>query len=222
MGRHQSATKAMSAPFAPRASLRLKAGLLIFSAARHPAEATCMGMQNITFVKDLPKIQRYIDKCALAQQKIDDPITAIEFGMKLCQAGHLVLNFDVRVKHERDGEWTRSLDGPTLSMQHWSMAYMNAAEYGIEFVRLSGEKKFVAPGAGDAAVAGEFGKTLLSIIRDAKARDIFTPLRLAQECQVEILEFDWMWQWPTEQAELGKRNLFRKLRAKRLPRTLNA
>ena len=175
-----------------------------------------MSKKTVNFIDDLAKIQRYIDKRVRAQQEVREPITAMEFGMQLCQAGYLLLNFDVRQKHDRDGTWTLALDGPTLALHHWSRAYMNADEHGIEFVLLSGKKKSLGPGAKDAAVAGEFGKTLLSIVRDAKARGVFAPLLLTPECQVEILEFDWMWEWP-DYADLGKRNLFRKLQAARLP-----
>ena len=176
-----------------------------------------MSKKTIKFVEDVPKIRRYLDKRVRAQQKVGRPISAIEFGMRLCQGGYLALHFDVREKHERDGEWTRALDDAALSMQHWSRAYMNAGEYGIEFVLLSGKRKSIAPGENDAAVAAEFGKALLSLVRDAKARGVFAPLLLTEGCQVEILEFDWMWEWPEDEDDLGKRNLFRKLRAERLP-----
>ena len=90
---------------------------------------------------------------------------------------------------------------------------MQAGRYGISFDLLNGRSLAIKPGAGDSAVAGVFGKALLAIVRDAIARKVFSPLRLRDDCQLEVLEFDWMWEWPKELGDLGRKNIVRKLRA---------
>ena len=78
----------------------------------------------------------------------------------------------LRDKHERDGEWTHALNKSPLKLTHWSKAYMQAGRYGISFALPNGKSRTVKAGAGDAAVVGEFGKTLLAIVRDGLCRDI--------------------------------------------------
>ena len=107
----------------------------------------------------------------------------------------------------------------SLTLPHWRTAYEAAGEQGIWFVLQSGETKHIKPGENrDAAIAGQFGKALLAIVQDAKARGVFDPLPLSPDCQVEVLEFDSMWNWPTNDSAVGRSNLYRKLAAVRLPK----
>ncbi len=176
-----------------------------------------MPARTINFIVDAPTVRRHIEKRVQSQVEVAGPISAIEAGFKLCQDGRFILNFDLREWHERDGEWTLALDGPALVLPHWRAAYGAAANYGIGFILLAGQVKHVKPGEGDTAVASEFGKALLWILLDAKARGSFDPLPLRSDCQLEVLGFDGMWERPKAETSLGKSNLFRKLKADRLP-----
>ena len=147
---------------------------------------------------------------------MDQPISAIEAGFKINQDGRFVLHFDTREKHDREGDWRMALVGPSLSLPHWRAAYESARTQGLWFVLLSAETKHITPGDDrDAVVAGEFGKMLLSAMLDAKAQ-VFDALPLRKDCQLEIHEFDWMYEWPKKESALGRSNLLRKLQAEEL------
>ncbi len=124
------------------------------------------------------------------------------------------MSFDAEANHLCDVG--RALGAPYLKLPSWSKAYMQADDHGISFTLLDGKSKKVKPHAGEMAVASVFGNTLLSIIRDAKAKKEFELLNLRDDCQVEIMEFDWAWRWP--ESGLGRTNRIRSLRAVRLPR----
>lgn len=173
---------------------------------------------RVSFVEDLPQIREYIAARVRAQSKVDAPISAIEIGYQLCQAGLVVLHFDVREQHDRDGEWTHALDGPTLELPHWQAAYESAGEEGISFVLPTGVAREVAAGAGDEAVASVFGEALLAIALDALASHAFQSLSLREGAQLDIEEFDGMWAWPCDYDDLGRSNLIRELVANRLPK----
>jgi len=173
-----------------------------------------MAHHHIDFNEDLAAIRRHLRGRIETQSKMNQPITAIEVGFRLCQGNAIGINFDVREKHERDGEWSNVFEEFPFGRRHWSTAYMQAERFGISFTRLDGTSINLDPGAGDNEVAAVFGKTLLEIVRDAKARQWFEALPLREDCQLEILEFDWMWEWPKEESDLGRKNLFRKIRGK--------
>ncbi len=122
-----------------------------------------MAKHTVNFNDDLPAIRAYIQARVSTQSDIAAPIVAVEVGLKLCQQGLLAINFDVRENHDRDGEWTRALNGPAHDLTHWSKAYMQAERFGISFILLDGRSISLPPRSGDAAVAGVFGVTLLNI-----------------------------------------------------------
>lgn len=171
----------------------------------------------INFIDDLPPIREYIASRVRAQAQVNQPISAIEVGFRLCQAGILCLHFDLRQKHDRDGEWTRALDGPVLELPQWQTAYESADANGIAFVLPTGAPCQLPAAAGDEVVAGTFGEALLSIALDAIANHTFDSLNLREDCQLDIEEFDGMWAWPLTYEEVGRTNLIRNLAAVRLP-----
>jgi hypothetical protein len=177
-----------------------------------------MGTTPVNFIYDLPLIREYLVGRVRAQAEVGQAVSAIEVGFQLCQAGLLVFHFDTREKHDRDGEWTLALNGPTLELPHWQVAYESAEEQGASFVLPAGERRDLPAGAGDAAVVGVFGEALLAIALDAIARRSFDPLDLRDDCQLELEEFDGMWAWPPNYEDVGRTNLIRDLPAVRLPR----
>ena len=135
------------------------------------------------------------------------------------QAGLLLYHFDTRDKHERDGEWTRELGGPALDLSHWQESYESADNNGASFLLLTGDRHDIPPSAGDAAVASVFGETLLAIALDAIASHSFDTLRLRDDCQLDMEEFDGMWAWPANYDDTGRTNILSKLTA---PGSLNS
>ncbi len=171
----------------------------------------------VNFIDDLPMIRKYIADRVRTQSKIDRLISAIEVGFQLNQAGLLLYHFDTRDKHERDGEWTRELGGPALDLSHWQESYESADNNGASFLLLTGDRHDIPPSAGDAAVASVFGETLLAIALDAIASHSFDTLRLRDDCQLDMEEFDGMWAWPANYDDTGRTNILSKLTATRLP-----
>jgi hypothetical protein len=172
----------------------------------------------VNFAEDLPTVREYIAGRVRAQAKVNQPVSAVEVGFQLCQAGLLLLHFDVREKHDRDGQWTLALDGPTLELPHWQAAYEAAAREGLSVILPTGESRDVAAGADDDVVGGLFGEALLSIALDAIASRAFEPLTLREDCQLDIEELDGMWAWPPTYEEVGRTNIIRNLAAVRLPK----
>ncbi len=179
----------------------------------------------VNLTRDLPMIRDYFADRVRAQAPVSEPVSAIEVGFRLDQACLIVLNFDPREQHARDGTWTAALDGPALELPHWSEAFASACDDGISFVLLNGESReltaqWLSSEAvdGDGAVAGVFGEALLAIALDAIASGLFDPLPLRDECQLDLEEFDGMWAWPSEHEDIGRANIIRGLKAVRLPR----
>ena len=176
-----------------------------------------MPRQTVDFREDIPAIHKHLAARVKSQAEISDPISAVEIGFQICQAGLIVVHFDTRAKHKRDGSWTVAMEGPSLRVPRWCRAYEAADRHGVSFVLPDGTAKMIEPGVEDADVAGVFGRVLLAVVRDALARDTFEPLKLRKNCQVDIEEFDNMWAWPMEYEDLGRTNLISKIKRARLP-----
>jgi len=176
-----------------------------------------MPKQTIDFRDDIPLIRKHLAGRVKSQAVVEDPVSAIVIGFQLNQAGLILVHFDTRPKHGRDGTWTLAMDGPTLKMPRWRRAYEAAERHGVSFILPDGNAKDIAPGAEDAKVAGVFGKVLLASIKDALASGTFKPLKLRKNCQLDIEEFDNVWAWPTKYEDLGKTNIVGKIKPARLP-----
>ena len=118
------------------------------------------------------------------------PISAIEAGFKLCQDGRFIVNFDTRETHERDGEWTNALDGPSLTLPHWRSAYESAGEQGIWFVLLSGETKHIKPGENRDA-ASRRRRVRQGVARDRAGRQSSWRVRFRSRCLLIVRSRSW-------------------------------
>ena len=162
----------------------------------------------VDFNIDRPAIRTYIDERVAAAVSLAQPISAIEVGFKLSQSGVVVLHFDARAQHSRDGEWMRALNGPVLEMPHWKTAFEASGPFGATFVGLDGKTHVVPPRAGGAVVAGFFGEALRTIVIQAMREGALSRLSLSDECQLDLEEFDGVWAWPGI-ADMGKSNRIR-------------
>ena len=176
-----------------------------------------MPRQTVDFREDLPAIRKHLAARVKSQAEVGDLISAVEIGFQICQAGLIVVHFDTRAKHQRDGSWTLAMEGPTLKVPRWRRAYEAADDHGVSFVLPDGTAKTIEPGVEDADVAGVFGKVLLAVVRDALACATFAPLKLRKNCQLDIEEFDNMWAWPMKYEDLGRTNIISKIKPARLP-----
>lgn len=179
-------------------------------------------MKTIDTRNELAALRTYFAR-RVAEEKAagrqgEGPITAIEVGLRLCQAGYVLLHFDRREPHERDGEWTSEME-PESNMQkvtRWWKGYESVEENDIRVILPDGSVAEMLAGSGDEVSAGAFGEALWMIVVDAVARGTFAGLDLAPACQLDIDEFDGMWAWP-DADELGSANLVAELPAARLP-----
>jgi hypothetical protein len=177
-----------------------------------------MPAHTIDFRQDLPTIREYLSSRVKTQANVEKPVSAIEIGFQLCQWGQVLVHFDTREGHKRDGTWTLALDGPTLKVKHWCKAYEAAGRKGISFVLFDGETQSIKAGSDDEKVADLFGTVLLAIARDAIATGTFEPLTVSDKCQLDIEEFDGMWAWPAKYEDCGKTNLIGKMKTVKLPK----
>lgn len=176
-----------------------------------------MGTTLVNFLDDLPAIRNYIADRVRAQSKVRKPISAIEVGFQLGQAGLVLVHFDTRQEHARDGSWTLALGGPTLTFPHWQEAYESAGEDGASFVLPAGGRLDLEPGTDEETIAAVFGEALRAIALDAIASGLFAPLKLKDDCQLDLEEFDGLWAWPSDYDDVGRTNVIRNLDAPRLP-----
>ena len=174
-----------------------------------------MGTPTVDFRKDIEPIRKHLAARVATQFKTRTPVSGITVGFQLNQAGFVVVHFDVRDKHERDGSWTDAMGGATLKMPQWRRAYEAAGGKGVAFVMPDGKAQDLPPDAGDGKVAGVFGMVLFAIVRDAISSGVFASLPLRDECQLDMEEFDGMWAWP-EFDDLGRTNIIQKMRPVKL------
>ena len=171
---------------------------------------------------DVPRIREYF-AMRIAEERsrepAETPISAIGVGLRLCQAGYLLLYFDRREAHDRDGEWTAEMEPETnmLELPDWCQAYESVSEEPIEVRLPDGTLRRIPAGSPDELPACAFGDAARLIVIDALARGSFGGLNLKADCQLDIDEFDGMWAWPPDTNDLGKTNLVSNLPAIRLP-----
>jgi hypothetical protein len=176
-----------------------------------------MSNAPVRFLNDLPALRDHIAERVRTQSQVHKPISAIEVGFQLSQSGLVLLHFDTRKKHTRDGSWTLALGGPTLALPHWQAAYEDAGEDGISFVLPTGERHGLDAGEDEETVVGVFGEALRAITLDALAAGMFASLKLKDDCQLDLEEFDGLWAWPSDYEDVGRTNIIRNLTLSRLP-----
>jgi hypothetical protein len=141
------------------------------------------------------------------------PVSALEIGFGINQAGWIVINFDTRAEHERDGEWTTLVEKEMVERDHWFQAYEAVHEEDVTFILPDGSEK-VIPAVGedgdensDARFAGMFGEMIRDVALAANKDGVFKDLPKKKGFQLDIEEFDNMWAWPSDYDDVGKKNL---------------
>ena len=174
---------------------------------------------EIDLRKDAVELRNLLEKrvqehIALAKKKKLPPVQALEIGFGINQSGWVLINFDTRDEHERDGEWTLLIDKQSVPRDHWYAAYEGVHEEDVTFILTDGKKKVIkAVGEdgdekSDANFAGMFGEMIREVALQASKDGVFKDLPKAKTFQLDIEEFDSMWGWP-EYDDLGKKNLLK-------------
>lgn len=142
---------------------------------------------------DVPTIRNFVAQRVADQKTISEPIIVITFGYQVTQAGLLLVHFDTRDQVLHDGRWTVGFKpGAYISLEHWAEAASETETSGGSFIIPTGERRDIPAGPWDP-ISQVFGEGLLSIGLDAIARGTFDPLRLRDECELQIADFDGYW-----------------------------
>jgi hypothetical protein len=133
------------------------------------------------------------------------PVSAIEVGYQFDQAGWIYLHFDVRPKHDRDGQWTLFKQKDLFPRPDWYKAVEALSDGKPPTIILTDGTR--RPGKlSEKAFAAMFGKMIKDVLLQAKKEGLFAPLPCHNRCQIDIEEFNGNWAWPAYD-KLGKTNL---------------
>jgi hypothetical protein len=144
-------------------------------------------------------------------------LSALEIGYSCDQSGWIFIHADERPKHERDGQWTTSIDEDRcIDFGHWIEAIESSFE-GESFtvIKIDGTQ-FVVPALdedteeesedGDDPFTVAIGEMILDVLLKAKSDGVFKPFKSYGDVQLDIEDFNGGWGWP-EYDDLGKTNL---------------
>ena len=141
-------------------------------------------------------------------------LSAIEIGYSCDQSGWIFIHPDERSTHERDGQWTTSIeDDKCINFDHWIEA-VEASFEGEAFtvIKYDGSKFEVAFDEDESEDQAEdpfvtaVGEMILGVLKAAKADGVFSSLTHFGPVQLDIEDFNGGWGWP-EYDDLGKTNL---------------
>ena len=156
-------------------------------------------VMTLNFCDDLRAIGDYIDRRVAAQAGNPSPVSCIELGYQVSQGGLLLLHFDTRHPRPLDFHWTLHLGrGNDLELAHWAAAAEELEMNGGAVILPTGSRRVVPAGSFEV-VAQIFGEALLAIALDALARGSFRPLRLREDCELMVADFDGNWDNGAEQ-----------------------
>ena len=140
-------------------------------------------------------------------------LSAIEIGYSCDQSGWIFIHPDERPAHQRDGEWTTSIeDEKLIKYYHWIEA-IEASFEGKAFtvIKYDGSKFEVAFDEDEPEEDSEdpfvkaVGEMILEVLRAAKVDGVFSQLKPFGSVQLDIEDFNGGWGWP-EYDDLGKTN----------------
>lgn len=133
-------------------------------------------------------------------------LSALEIGYSCDQSGWIFVHADERPHHERDGQWTTSIDDDRcIDFGHWIEAIESSFEGEAFAVIKIDATKFVVPQDGDDLTSA-IGEMILDVLLTAKSDGVFKPLKSYGDVQLDIEDFNGGWGWP-EYDDLGKTNL---------------
>jgi len=144
-------------------------------------------------------------------------LSALEIGYSCDQSGWIFIHADERPTHERDGQWTTSIDEDRcIDCGHWIEAIESSFEgEAFTVIKIDGTQLVVPALDEDAEEESEdgddpftvaIGEMILAVLLKAKSDGVFKPLKSYGDVQLDIEDFNGGWGWP-EYDGLGKTNL---------------
>jgi hypothetical protein len=150
------------------------------------------------------RVREYAANAARARRV--PPVSAIVVGYCLCQDGWVIVQFDTRPAHERDGHWSSFENRDVFELPHWEAAYEAVQEKPVTFILPDGSRRVLPKGSTDEKVGAVFGRVIRDVLLRAKKDGLFDALPKRDNCQLDVEEFNGMWAWPAYE-KLGKVNL---------------
>lgn len=150
------------------------------------------------------RVNEYASEIANSPQP--SSVSAIEIGYYLCQDGWIVVHFDTRPQHTRDGECSNFTKNELIQRPEWQSAHDAVQQNGGEFILPDGTRLELPAETSCEALADIFGRMIKDVLIAAKSDGVFNGLPKREGCQMDVEEFDGMWAWP-DYEQLGKVNL---------------
>lgn len=146
------------------------------------------------------RVREFLDQNS---DKAPSPVTCVEVGYCFVQCGYFFINFDQRVLHDRDGQWTVRIKDET-EMPHWQQF----AEKGFD-----DDHVITLPDGKQTDVWSEqkfsqsIAEMIAGAIRQAASEGVFDTLPKAPQCQIDVEDFEGLGAWPPSYDSLGRDNL---------------
>ena len=179
-----------------------------------PSKREQISMQTVDLREDANTFRQELE-AAIESIVASKPscLSAIEIGYSCDQSGWIFIHPDERPAHQRDGEWTTSIeDEKLIKYDHWIEA-IEASFEGKAFtvIKYDGSKFEVAFDEDEPEQDSEdpfvkaVGEMILEVLRAAKVDGVFSQLKPFGSVQLDIEDFNGGWGWP-EYDDLGKTN----------------
>ena len=126
------------------------------------------------------------------EQNSTEPVTCVEVGYCFVQCGYFFINFDQRIPHERDGEWTGLIKDET-DMPHWQQFAEKGFDEDHIITLPNGEQTDVWS---EEAFSRAIAEMIAGAIKNASADGVFDKLPKAPNCEIDVEDFEGLWAWP--------------------------
>jgi hypothetical protein len=168
----------------------------------------------VEFRKELmKKVDAYSARAA--KSKNVPPVSAVEIGYEFAQTGWILVHFDTRPKHDRDGQWTIFKDKDLFRRPNW-LKVVNALDGfdeesekdlkgKVRLENILGKEKDGAK-LTEETFSKALGEMLKRVLLECKGDGVFDKLPKTPACQLDIEEFNGTWAWP-EFEKLAKVNV---------------
>jgi len=169
-------------------------------------------------------VKRVKDYVANEAEKLG-PVSAIGITYEFSQRGWVIVHFDNRAEHKRDGQMNYSRK-EVFKRPHWfatvkALCYFNTSDFDPEcgtygrvikrkpvtIILPNGTRKNAAKMT-EKTFSAILGRLLKQIALKAKQEGRYEPLPKHTICQLDIEDFNSTWAWPKYE-QLGKTNRLR-------------
>lgn len=139
-------------------------------------------------------IKFYVNEAATSPQT--PAVSGVTVGFHLCQKGWIVVRFDTRPHHSRDGEWTRFTDADVVKVPQWKRIHDAVQAEGGTFLLPNGKTKRIPADIACERLAAIYGEMIKGVLVGEKQAGAFDQLPKHRGFRIDVEEFDGMWAWP--------------------------